>query len=129
MNGGRVRGLNGGSVAVDKMFLAAGSVLFDAVFVPGGSHADVLRCNGNALNFINEAYSHCKPIGATGEGVKVLREARLPNLPLSTAVENVSSDKGVVTAGRADGTFARSFIEAISHHRHWNRVDRDAVPA
>jgi catalase len=121
---------DGGSVAVDKAFVTTASVLFDAVYVPGGaSAADTLARNGDALHFVNEAYRHCKPVAATADGVRLLCEARLPELSLEAAGGGVASDKGVVTAAAADATFCEAFAEAISHHRHWNREHKDTVPA
>jgi catalase len=127
--GGKVRTTTG-EVEVDKMFIAAASVLFDAVLVPGGPGADALCAQGDALHFINEAFRHCKPIGAMTDGIDVLRSCQLPSLEFSNDDRPVVTDKGVVTCNGAsvDG-FAEAFIEAIAQHRHWDRLLKDAVPA
>src|SRR5690606_15900944 len=59
----------------DKSFLTASSLVYDAVFVPAGAAA--LRAEGKALHFINEAYVHCKAIGAAGEGLDLLLACEL----------------------------------------------------
>ena len=43
----------------------------------------------------------------------------------------ITFDKGVVTASDdADlNNFAKSFIEAIAMHRHWDRESKEHVPA
>jgi catalase len=127
--GGRVGGLNGVQVKVDKLFSTTGSVLFDAVIVPGGSHGEALCGSGDAVHFVSEAYRHCKPIGATGDGVRLLQEARIPGLPEPHAEEGVISSEGVVVAGVADDVFSRSFLEALASHRQWDRIRKDTVPA
>jgi catalase len=76
-HGGYLKGNNGGEpVQVDKTFLTADSVLFDAVWIPGGADSvEALRMNGEALHFVREAYKHCKPVCATREGVRLLEAA------------------------------------------------------
>ena len=127
-HGGKVSGRSG-SVEVDKMFVTTASVMFDAVYVPGGDHAEKLVQNGDAIHFINEAYRHCKAIAASGEGVRLLEESCLPDLPGSSSDDGVKRDKGVVIAARANEPLTRAFIEAISHHRHWERKQKESVPA
>ncbi|MGV0026735.1 catalase, partial [Phormidesmis priestleyi] len=71
---GTIKAADGQELEVDKTFLTGASVMFDAVYVPGGAKSiEALKTNGEALNFINEAFKHCKAIAATGEGVELLR--------------------------------------------------------
>ncbi|MUG46914.1 catalase [Paenibacillus woosongensis] len=88
-------------------FLTADSVLFDAVYALGGELASA-DSDRKAASFIQEAYSHYKPIGAAAGGMKWL-EPQMENSP------------GVVT-GESGSNFAAGFIEAIAAHRHWDRV-------
>jgi catalase len=81
---------------------------------------EALKKDGDARHFIQEAYRHCKSLGATKEGVELLRACGIdPAAP------------GVVTqaAGGDVGTFVTAFSAAIAQHRHWNRADKDAIPA
>src|SRR6185312_85479 len=52
------------------------STMFDAVFVPAGlESAETLLGIGLARFWLREAFSHCKAIGAVGEGVKLVQAA------------------------------------------------------
>jgi catalase len=126
--GGRVVGLDGAHVKVDKLFSTTGSVLFDAVLVPGGKHGEALCDSGDAVHFVSEAYRHCKPIGATGEGIKLLQKAGLPDVQEPSS-EDIVSDSGLILAASVGDGFGRSFIEALASHRHWGRSGKDSVPA
>jgi catalase len=99
-----------------RSFLTTSSVLYDAVFVPGGeSSIAVLREIPAAVEFVREAYGHAKPIGATNEGTSFLE-----------SLEGIDSDgSGVVTAEAREPdeleSFATEFIAAIQQHRHFDR--------
>ncbi len=132
----QVKGSDGTAVTPDKSYRTGASVLFDAVYVPGGSHIEALKTHGNALHFINEAFRHCKPIGATGNGVELFAMADLANIQLSDG--GLVSDQGVVTSmgpasggrrGTSNSGFADAFIEAMKAHRFVAGRLKDAVPA
>jgi catalase len=109
----RLGKIKGTDLEVDQSFLGAASVLFDAVYVPGGTTA--LKNEATALHFINEAYKHCKAIAVSGDGVEVLR---------ATFVPPGKKDPGVlINAGSKD------FIKAIAQHRFWEREAGPGVPA
>jgi catalase len=100
-------------------------VLFDAVFVPGGdASVEALSAEADALHFVNEAFKHCKTVGATGAGVKLLEATYV-----SRALER-GDDPGVVTGtdAKAKGV-AAAFVEAMAEHRHWDREKGAPVPA
>jgi catalase len=131
---GFLRGANGAEVKIDFSFLTASSVLFDAVYIPGGEQsAAALKAEADALHFINEAYKHCKAIAATGTGVDVLRASYIGAVEQGEAafgVKKVVADEGLVTAQDAQaGKAAAEFIKAIAQHRHWSRETKDQVPA
>ena len=126
---GMIKSEDGQEIEVDKTFLTGASVMFDAIYVPGGAKSvKALKQNGEAVHFINEAFKHCKPIAATGEGVDLFKAADLQGVTLADSV--LQDDQGVVTDRSADAnTIAKSFINAIAQHRHWNRAQKDKVPA
>ncbi|HEV7745189.1 MAG TPA: hypothetical protein VGO56_09360 [Pyrinomonadaceae bacterium] len=65
---GTLTGANGELVKADLSFLTGSSVMFDAVFVPGGEASVAALQNENEpSNFLNEAYRHCKTIAAALE--------------------------------------------------------------
>jgi len=120
-------------VEVDKAFVTTASVLFDAVFVPGGRESiEKLEKNGDARHFLNEAFRHCKPVAALGEGVDLIRQANFAGITITAPdAEEVLSHKGVVTASNPPELrrFMDDFIHAIALHRHWDRERKDEVPA
>ncbi|MGI8598689.1 MAG: DJ-1/PfpI family protein, partial [Chitinophagaceae bacterium] len=120
----------GSEIKADKTYLTTGSIMYDAVFIPGGKDAvEKLKKMGDTLHFIKEAYKHCKPIAAIGEGVEVIDACLLPEL---LTFDVVSSDKGVVTSRKeGDGeAVAEQFIKAIAKHRFWEREKvKDMVDA
>ncbi|PLR79051.1 catalase HPII [Bacillus sp. V3-13] len=104
---GTIQGSDGSGLEVDHTFLTADSVLFDAVYVVGGS-GESRKFQNDAAYFVNEAFSHFKPIGATHEGVKWLE------------IFNIKNSPGVVTGEDING-FVREFVAAVAAHRHWDR--------
>ena len=126
---GTLKTKDGQEMEADKTFLTGASVMFDAIYVPGGAQSiEMLKMNGEALNFINEAFRHCKPLAATGEGIELLKASMIQGITLADS--SMQDDQGVVTARTADvGEIAKSFIQAIAQHRHWTRIHKDKVPA
>jgi catalase len=100
------------------------SVLFDAVYVPGGpASAAALKGSGDAVHFVREAFKHAKPIAASGDGVGFLVAAGV----LATPDQKVAGISAAVPA--AVGGLATAFIADIAQHRHWNRVAKDSMAA
>ena len=110
------------SVASDETYDTTESVLYDAVFVPGGGqHVEVLLQQGVARHFIAEAFTHKKPIAALGEGVDLLESVGFPSIDFAD-MDETNSDLGVVTSRGGDlDTFKTAFVDAIRAHRHWER--------
>ncbi|NUB91994.1 catalase [Haloterrigena sp. SYSU A121-1] len=120
---------NGDTVEADKSHVTTESVLFDALFVPGGEDSvDALVEQGDAKHFVAETFKHKKPIAAAGSGTELLEAVDLPDVEIADDGETVSSD-GVVT-GRGDDLeeLAEAFVDAIAEHRHWERSPKE-VPA
>jgi catalase len=131
---GMLKGHNGKEVEVDKNYVATASVLFDALYVPGGTKSiETLKTHGEALHFVNETFKHCKAIAASSEGVELFAASSIQgvNLAHQGAPGEIVSDKGVITAGnKADRqAFAKSFLDAMARHRHWDREEKMHVPA
>ncbi|MEH2425009.1 MAG: catalase [Nostoc sp.] len=129
-HGGKIKGDDGQEIPVEMTFVTAASVMFDAVYVPGGAQSiKMLKQQGEAVHFINEAFKHCKAIAATSEGVELLSMANLEGVKLSQ--DGVRSEMGVVTSGQASDlkSIADDFISAIAQHRYWMRFQKEMVPA
>ncbi|QJB33184.1 catalase [Chitinophaga oryzae] len=104
---GAIRAASGSSFEADQSLLTAASVLFDAVYVPGGAESvATLQQHPDAIRFVNEAYRHCKPVAVAGEGLQLLKATRVPP----------EEAPGVVISGQA-----KAFIAAIAQHRFWER--------
>ena len=111
---------------VQENYHTTSSVLYDAVYIPGGQQSiESLMTHGYALHFINQAFKHCKAIGASNEGVDMLIECKLGEISLAGSSDGsqVFSDAGVVTVRNANqmSSFADEFLESIAQHRHWCR--------
>lgn len=114
----------GTRVEPDQTFLTAASVLYDAVLIPGGKlSGPALAAYDDAQRFVQEAFKHCKPIGAYGDGVAVLAACNL-----GTAAQ--SALPGVITAGEDSdlATFSKEFLQALARHRFWEREEKPAEP-
>lgn len=131
---GMLKSADGKEIEVDKSHITTGSIMFDAVFVPGGKQSvEALKGQGDALHFINEAFKHCKPIGAVGEGVELLKASQITGVDVASK-NAVERSEGVVTLReRSDNAsmseFTKGFIDAIAQHRHWMRESKAMVPA
>ncbi len=136
---GFLKGLKGAEVKIDFSFLTAGSVLFDAMYVPGGEKSvDILKGDAKALLFVKEAYLHCKTIAATDAGIDFVLAAHLgADKTAKTHAEGVQDendllapDEGVILSrGAQINQVAAKFINAIAQHRHWDREAKGQVPA
>lgn len=130
---GTVKGSKGTELPVDFSFLTAGSVLFDAVYVPGGEQSVATLMNvGKALHFVTEAYTHCKTIAATGAGRDLVTTAPLaPDEMTKLEPERtpLEADPGIILERSSAAQIAVQFINAIAKHRHWDREAKGQVPA
>jgi catalase len=118
--GGAIKSANGKTVTADHSFLTAASVLFDAIYVPGGAGSvETLGGEPDAYQFVDEAFRHCKAIAATGEGVDFVKD---------TFAGKAEDDKGVILGDKTN-KIAGDFIKAIARHRNWDRETARKVPA
>lgn len=105
---GSIQTAAGEAVPVNQSLLTTDSVLYDAVYVPGGADSvNALQGSSSALHFIQDAFKHYKPIAASSEGADFFQAAGIAEAP------------GVVTAD--DASLPDAFLEAIGQHRFWDR--------
>jgi catalase len=102
---------------VDAAIMTTESVLFDAIYIPGGkSSVDKLLKVPKYKVFVNETFKYCKAIAADNEGENFLDE---------TFVKDYKEDKAIIINGKP-----KDFVNAISKHRNWDRMDvASKVPA
>ena len=124
-----LKSANDTAFLIMKSFLTTTSVLYDAVYVPGGvSSVATLAAEPDALHFLNEAFKHCKAIAADTDALQVLRETYFyRKLPQEFTEENVVMT-GIVI-GEGSGDTVGLFVKAIAQHRFWEREKPDKVPA
>ena len=125
---GSLSSSGGKPVAVDHTIATMPSIMFDALFIPGGAQSVAsLRVSGDAMYFLLEAYKHGKAIALSAEATELLTAAGL-NMAGGRDVEAESGI--VVSSAKGDiQIMAKSFIDAIGQHRHWSRAYKDAIPA
>lgn len=117
---GTIKGNAGSEIMVDKSLFTTASVLYDAVYVPGGANSiATLEADPDAIHFLNEAYKHCKPIGADEDAMQVLR---------ATYFAKKLPEDGVVVESNV-ATLVTGFVEAIKMHRFWKREKARKVPS
>ena len=118
---GFITSVNNEKIHVDESLLGAASVLFDAVFVPGGTNSvATLEAEADAVHFLNEAFKHCKPIAAHADAMQVLEGTYFS--------KKIDNDEGVIVSSDVE-TLATEFIAAIKQHRFWEREKPRKIPA
>jgi len=124
---GEVKCSQGRPLQIDKSLATVGSVMFDAVYIPGGQRSVEALCrDANAVLFVKEAYKHGKAVAASNEGgMLITRAAR------SSVMSDVFKGPGVITAGPNTPTddFVKAFIDAVATHRFSERPDMSAIVA
>ncbi|WP_107037803.1 catalase [Brumimicrobium mesophilum] len=95
---------------IDASISTTESVLFDAVYIPGGKKSiKKLKEEPKFVKFITEAFKHCKAISVDGEGEELLDD---------TIVSKHKDDKSIFINQKPN-----DFIDAIAKHRNWERMD------
>lgn len=126
---GNIISENDTEIPVDRSLLTSASVLYDAVYVPGGTNSvATLESNADAIHFLNEAFKHCKPIAADADAWQVLEATYFSKkLPEDNSDETVMRE-GIVIHTDVD-QLADQFVQAIKMHRFWQREMPRKVPA
>ncbi|MFV0264815.1 MAG: catalase HPII [Kluyvera sp.] len=115
---GEVTTSDGSAIPVDATFAGAPSITVDAVIVPDGISAALMK-SGEAQHYLLEAYRHLKVIGLSGDAKKLTSLWRE-----SAAEDGIIQDKSI-SADMLD-----SFFESLAAHRVWSRSAKAAaIPA
>ncbi|KAL2786346.1 catalase-like domain-containing protein [Aspergillus keveii] len=130
---------NSKGVIPDHQYDGQRSTMFDATFIPGGSHVETLKKNGQIRYWIAETFGHLKALGATGEAATLVKEVLGSMLDVQVAGADSPEPVewyGVVTARGPEkpesfsegfkilkdaGDFVGKFFYQISQHRNWAR--------
>jgi catalase len=113
-----VKTADGKTLAVDASMEGMPSVIFDAVFVPGGADSiKALSGDGVALHYLLEAYKHLKAIALHGDAKQLQDLLKL------------EADDGLLQGKDVPG-LTKPFFAAIGQHRVWAREPKaKAIPA
>ena len=84
-------------------------VLYDSIYVVGGTADNQVKFNQQITNFINEAFQHYKPIGIATTGMSIF------------IASNAKEGPGIVFA-TGNHEFGKTFVDAIAQQRFWNRA-------
>lgn len=116
-------------INVDESFLTAASVLYDAVYLPGGTNSSAtLEAEANAVHFLNEAFKHCKAIAADATAIQVLEATYFyKKLPDEYSEETVLREGIMVSEDFS--SLVKLFIRMIAQHRFWDREVPRKIPA
>lgn len=118
---GYLKTKDGNQIKIHFSLLTASSVLFDAVYVVGGAASvEALKSHPAALEFVYEAYKHCKAVATTGAGNQLLEAARV-SAQMSVESKNARDEGVIIGADGSSTRVASEFITAIAKHRNWNR--------
>jgi catalase len=119
---------NGSEIAVDESFLTAASVMFDAVFVPGGVNSSAtLEADADAIHFLNEAFRHCKAIAADKSARQVIGATYFSKKISEDQTKETALTEGVMIGNPSSG--GDIFVKMIAMHRFWEREKPLKVPA
>lgn len=95
---------------VDAAIMTTESVLFDAIYIPGGKQSiETLKKEAKFTKFVNEAFKHCKAIAADDEGENFIE---------NTFVSNHKDDAAILINSEPS-----NFVNAIAKHRNWDRME------
>lgn len=111
-------GIHGGIVScdtnmehtVDHSIMTTESVLFDALYIPGGKTAvESIKQESKFIKFINETFKHCKAIAIDDEAEDLID---------ATYVSFSKQDVAILV-----NKTPTEFINAIAKHRNWDRME------
>lgn len=125
---GVVTSEKGVELPIDESFLTAASVLYDAVYVPGGINSSAtLEADADAIHFLNEAFRHCKPIAVSAAAQQVIDATYFAKKILKDQTDKMALTDGVLIG---DGSSSQDlFVSMIAMHRFWEREKPMKVPA
>ncbi|KAI8140826.1 catalase-like domain-containing protein [Fennellomyces sp. T-0311] len=106
---------------ITQTYTTSSSVLFDAVYVPDGDEAVKLLTTKQStfpyeepIMFVLDAFRHCKPVGASGAGVELLKASRVEG-----------SEQDGVLVGQNASALTDAFKKALIKQRYWTRMALD----
>jgi catalase len=124
-NVGPIAGDDGVKRDAPYSILTTSSVLFDAVWVAGGEGAGMWTAEEDAVDFVRDAFKHCKAVGASGAGVELLSAAAIPTGPPEGPDP---ADDATIVGPKLTTALARRYTTAMAMHRLWTREPELHLP-
>jgi catalase len=115
---GPVLGDDGKAAASPFSVLTTASVLFDGVVVANGAQAGDWVQEADAIEFVKDAYKHCKAIAASGDGINLLEAA---GIPVDGPKGPRPADTATVVGELLTRQLVDRFVSALAEHRLWSR--------
>ncbi|WP_040982460.1 hypothetical protein [Oceanobacillus jeddahense] len=106
---GTIAAADGTKIEVEETFLTTNPVLYDSIYVVGGTTANQEKIQQDILNFVYETYKYYKPISVAITGQLYIHASKDNNLD------------GVVFAAN-NPNFEKDFVSAITKQRFWTRI-------
>ena len=126
----------GVGIVPDHQLDGVRSTLFDATFIPGGSHIKTLSQNGQVRHWVAETFGHLKALGASGGATGLVKEslAAVPGLQIASSgpiewygvvtidgIQKPENFKETVDIVSGAKDFVGMFFYQIAHHRNYQR--------
>ncbi|WP_443946986.1 catalase [Pedobacter sp. AW1-32] len=126
---GEIISRDNNKISVDESFLTAASVLYDAVYLPGGANSvATLEAEADAVHFLNEAFKHCKAIAADESAIQVIEATYFAKKIPQVFDEETVLREGVLISAE-EGEMVELFVKMIASHRFWDREIPRKIPA
>lgn len=109
---GPVNAMDNSKVQCNKTYATTAAVFYDAVFIPGGTHAETLEASPDVQSFLGDMFNHYKTIGLCGEASALL------------CLLHYAQDMqpGIVCQAEGDMQgYTNRFMEALTQGRHFER--------
>ena len=108
---GTYKSVSGDAIEADASMENSPAVVFDAVVLPDGEDAVAsLSANAQTMEFVANAFRHCKPILALGASSALLEAVGAPT-------ESGGLDAGLIVTPASDKQAAARFMDAMAQHR------------
>jgi catalase len=113
---GKIPAGKGENIESMKTYLTTASVLYDAVYIPGGMEGiNKMKSQNETVQFIKEAYMHYKPVAGSEDSSELLKAAGI-----DIGSDSIK-DLGIIISGNDKDKFFSEFKTALLHHRFWIR--------
>lgn len=117
---------------ITQTYTTSAPVLYDGVYVPSGNEKAFNTLSGENSAFpydepslfILETWRHGKPIAASGDGVKLLKNARLPKVAFQNGTANQEKYGVIIDNNGSD--VQDGLKKSLLKQRFWNRLPVDS---